>query len=355
MGVAPGKVVADFRSDTVTRATPEMREAMASAVVGDDVYGEDPTVNELQDRVADLTGKDAALFLPSATQSNLAAVLSHCGRGEEYLSGDSYHVFCNEAGGASALGGVVACPIPVDSDGSITSEQIRAAVKADDPHYPISRLLCLENTVSGSVQSTDRINVLATTAHELGLATHLDGARLFNASVACGIEISAFLDHVDSLTLCLSKGLGAPMGAVLAADHETIRRAIRVRKMLGGGQRQVGHVAAAGLHALTHHVERLAEDHAHAARLASGLDAIDLANARAATNMVFVDVPVEHRAALIAHVASVGIVLGGWRAEGLRIVCHLDIDSAAVDRLIEAFASYFSGVGSRKSSEAQIL
>ncbi len=342
MGTARGEIFADFRSDTVTRATPEMRQVMASAVVGDDVYAEDPTVNELQDRVATLTGKEAALYLTSATQSNLAAILCHCGRGEEYLSGETYHVFCDEAGGASALGGVVACPIPVDSEGAITAEQIRQAFKVDDPHYPISRLLCLENTVSGSVQSTSRIDELATTAHELGLVTHLDGARLFNAAVASGVEISAFLDHIDSVTLCLSKGLGAPMGAVLAADRATIDRAIRARKMLGGAQRQVGHVAAAGLHALVHHVERLAEDHARAARLASGLDAIERATARAATNMVFVDVPSEHRVPLSAHVAKAGIALGGFRAEGLRIVCHLDIDDAAVDRLIDAFATYLA-------------
>jgi len=343
MAAAQGRIVADFRSDTVTRATPEMREVMASAVVGDDVYGEDPTVNELQERVAGLTGKDAALYLPSATQSNLVAILCHCARGEEYLSGVSYHVFQNEAGGASALGGVVACPIAVDEEGAMTEEQIRESVKVDDPHYPISRLLCLENTVSGSVQPVDRIDTLATTAHELGLATHLDGARLFNAAVASEIEISAFLDHIDSVTLCLSKGLGAPMGAILAADQATISRAIRLRKMLGGAQRQIGHVAAAGLYALDHHVDRLAVDHAQAARLSSELGSIDLVTARAATNMVFVDVPLEHRKALSAHVARAGFALGGFRADGLRIVCHLDIDAGAIDGLVEAFAAYFAG------------
>jgi threonine aldolase len=343
MSVARGEIVADFRSDTVTRATPAMREVMASAVVGDDVYGEDPTVNELQDRVASLTGKDAALYLPSATQANLVAILCHCGRGEEYLSGANYHVFHDEAGGASALGGVVACPIPVDDEGAMTEEQIRASVKADDPHYPITRLLCLENTVSGSVQPVHRIDTLAISAHEMGLVTHLDGARLFNAAVASDVEISAFLDHIDSVTLCLSKGLGAPMGAVLAADQATIGRAIRIRKMLGGAQRQIGHVAAAGLYAMDHHVDRLSTDHARAARLSSELGSIDRVTARAATNMVFVDVPVDHREALRAHVARSGIALGGFRAEGLRIVCHLDIDTGAIDRLIEAFTSYFVG------------
>ena len=332
------EAVADFRSDTVTRATQEMPDVMASAVVGDDVYGEDPSVNELQEQVASITGKAAALYLPSATQANLAAVLSHCGRGDEVLGGSTYHILCAEAGGISALGSVVACPIPVAADGSISEDQIRQAVKPDDPHYPVSRLLCLENTVSGSVQPAERIDTLASTAKELGLSTHLDGARLFNAAVACGVEVSAFLGRIDSVTLCLSKGLGVPMGAVLAGDHATIRRALRLRKMLGGGQRQVGHIAAAGLYALTHHIQRLEKDHARAARLASELNDIDLVTARAATNMVFVEVPPEHRDAVKAQAEAVGLALGGFQAEGLRIVCHLDIDDTAVRLLIEAFA-----------------
>ncbi|MFQ5556160.1 MAG: GntG family PLP-dependent aldolase, partial [Acidimicrobiales bacterium] len=239
---------ADFGSDTVTRATPEMREAMAAAPVGDDVWGDDPTVNRLQEKVAELTGMEAALFFSSGTQSNLSAVLSQCGRGDEYLAGSTYHLISDEAGGAAVLGGVVPFALAVDAAGSLSGDAVREAVKVDDPHYPITRLLALENTVSGMVQPEALVGELAATARTLGLRVHLDGARLFNAVVATGHPLSAFTRHVDTVSLCLSKGLGAPIGSVLAGDRVTIGRALRIRKMLGGAMRQVGHIAAAGIH-----------------------------------------------------------------------------------------------------------
>lgn len=339
-GAQAAVAIADFRSDTVTRATPGMREAMAAADVGDDVYGEDPTVLRLQERVAALTGKEAALFFSSGTQSNLSAVLSQCGRGDEYLIGSGYHVFRHEAGGTSVLGGVVPFPIEVDANGSLTVDAVRQAIKADDPHYPVTRLLSLENTVSGSVQPRALIDELAGTAHELGLRVHLDGARLLNAAVATGQPVAAFLDNVDTVSLCMSKGLGAPVGSVLAGDAEVIARALRMRKILGGAMRQVGHLAAAGIYALKHNVERLADDHTNAERLAGGLRAIDPLEVTQATNMVFVTPPPEHHDRLVKHVRSQGFAISGG-SPAMRLVCHLDVDSQAVDLLISAFDSYF--------------
>ena len=332
--------VADFRSDTVTQATAGMRQAMAGATVGDDVYGEDPTVGRLQERIAELTGKEAALFFPSGTQSNLAAVLSQCERGDEYLVGREYHVFSHEAGGVSVLGGVVPLPLDVDDRGGLTPDAVRQAIKADNPHYPTTHLLSLENTVSGSAQPRSLIDDLAQTAKELGLRVHLDGARLFDAAVATGEPIVAFLDHVDTVSLCLSKGLGAPAGSVLAGDAYTIARALRLRKVLGGGMRQVGHLAAAGLYALDHNVERLADDHANAAHLANGLQAIDRLGVTQATNMVFVTPPAQDREGLVDHLASQGILVG-WQSPAIRMVCHLGVDQPAIELLVKSVRAYF--------------
>ncbi len=318
-----------------------MREAMAKAPVGDDVYGDDPTVALLQDMVADLTGKEAALFFTSGTQSNLSAVLSQCGRGDEYIAGASYHVFANEAGGAAALGGVVPFPVPVNGSGSLTSDAVRGAVKADDPHNPISRLLSLENTVSGAVQPLSLVNELAATGQELGLRVHLDGARLWNAAVHTGIPVRTFLENVDTVSLCLSKGLGAPVGSVLAGSAATIAKAVRQRKMLGGAMRQVGHLAAAGIYALENNIDRLAEDHSRAAELATRLAGIDAVDVVHATNMVFVEPPAEDKGPLLEHLRSHGMLTGGYEP-AMRLVCHLDVDQANVDALVEAFRSYFS-------------
>ncbi|HCL48722.1 MAG TPA: low-specificity L-threonine aldolase, partial [Rhodobiaceae bacterium] len=236
----------DFRSDTVTKPTAGMRQAMATAEVGDDVYGDDPTVNKLQDRVATLLGKQAGLFVASGTQSNLVALLSHCQRGDELLVGDCYHVHRYEAGGVSVLGGVMMEAIGTDHRGLMTPSQIAKAVKPDDPHCPISRLLCLENTISGHVHDVGVIAGLAKAGKDSGLGVHLDGARLMNAAVKLGVPAKQIVDSVDSVSLCLSKGLGTPAGSILVGAHDFIARARRMRKLVGGGMRQVGILAAAG-------------------------------------------------------------------------------------------------------------
>ncbi|MDC6455172.1 low-specificity L-threonine aldolase, partial [Alphaproteobacteria bacterium] len=246
----------DLRSDTVTKPTAAMRQAMATAEVGDDVYGDDPTVNDLQDRVAKLLGKQAGLFVASGTQSNLVALLSHCQRGDELLVGDCYHVHRYEAGGVSVLGGVMMEAIGTDHRGLMEPSQITKAVKPDDPHCPISRLLCLENTISGHVHDVGVIAGLAKAGKNSGLGVHLDGARLMNAAVKLGVPAKQIVDPVDSVSLCLSKGLGTPAGSVLVGSHDFIARARRMRKLVGGGMRQVGILAAAGIYALDHHIDR---------------------------------------------------------------------------------------------------
>ena len=330
----------DFRSDTLTVASHAMREAMATAEVGDDVYGEDPTVNRLQEHVAGLAGKEAALFLNSGTQSNLSAVLAHCQRGDEFIIGREYHVFLNEAAGAAAFGGASPWPVEVDSNGSLAPDDVRDAVRESDQHHPVSRLLCRENTVNGCVQPVELVDKLAATGRDCGLAVHLDGARLFNAAVACGVDITAFLDHVDTVSLCLSKGLGAPAGTVLAGDRATIDRAFRARKMLGGGMRQVGHLAAAGLHALEHNIARLADDHARAERVAEGLRAIDALSLTQDTNMVWVTPPAAHHDDLVAHLESEGLLGIFWKPT-MRFVTHLDGDDAQVESLVDSFTRFF--------------
>ncbi|HJL90624.1 MAG TPA: low-specificity L-threonine aldolase [Acidimicrobiales bacterium] len=335
--------LADFRSDTVTRATPGMRAAIAAADVGDDVYGEDPTVNALQDRMADLTGKEAALFFPAATQSNLAAVLSHCQRGDEYLIGRNYHILTDEASGTAALGGAVPWPIETDEGGSLTAEAVREAVKEPDQHHPVTRLLCLENTVHGSPQPVDLIDDLTATARDCGLSVHLDGARLFNAATALNVPVANIIQNVDTASICLSKGLGAPMGAVLVGDGDSIARAFRLRKMLGGGMRQVGHMAAACMYALDHHVDRLIKDHENAALIADGFRRIDGLRVRQATNMVWLTPPAEHHDALAAHLAADGLLLWPWKPT-IRIVTHLDVDVGQARLLVDAVQRFFNNL-----------
>lgn len=339
-------VRADLRSDTITRATPGMREAMASAVVGDDVYGEDPTVNALQDRLAELAGKEAGLFLTSGTQSNLAAVLAHCGRGDEYLIGRTSHVLVNEAGGTAALGSAIPWPIEVDETNHFFPDDVRAAVKEPDPHHPVTTLLSLENTVNGHVQSVDHVASLAAAAREFDLAVHMDGARLFNAATAEGVGIDAYAAHVDTLSLCLSKGLGIPVGSVLVGDRDSIGRAYRMRKMLGGGMRQAGHLAAAGLYALDHHVERLAEDHARAERIADGLAPLGPAvglDVVQTTNMLWITPPTEVHGPLVDHLKADGILATYW-APTMRFVTHLDVDDDQADHVVDSFTRFFERV-----------
>lgn len=333
--------VVDLRSDTVTRPTPGMREAMARAEVGDDVFGDDPTVNLLQERVAALLGKEAALFMPSGTQSNLAAVMSHCGRGDEMIVGQMAHTYRWEAGGAAVLASVQPQPIEHQPDGTLALADIEAAIKPDDPHFARTRLLCLENTLGGRVLPMGYMAEATALARRHGLATHLDGARLFNAAVALKVPAADIARHFDSISVCFSKGLGAPVGSALCGSREVIERARRVRKMLGGGMRQVGVLAAAALYALEHHVERLAEDHAMARRLADGLLGIPgLVVEPPETNMVFVDVDQARAKALLEHLKSQGVLATGLYR--LRFVAHLDLDAAGVDHAIATIRAHMT-------------
>lgn len=322
----------DLRSDTVTRPTPAMREAMHRAETGDDVFGEDPTVNELERHAAEITGKEAAIFAPSGTQSNLLALLSHCQRGHEYLVGRTGHTYLYEGGGAAVLGGIQPCPIPYGPDGSLPLDEIEANIKPDDPHFAMTRLVCLENTQAGKVLPLSYLREYSELVQQKGLKRHLDGARLFNAAIALEVPVSDLCQFFDSVSLCLSKGLGCPVGSILVGDEATIRTARRWRKMLGGGMRQAGVLAAAGLHALHHHVERLAQDHDKARRVAQELQKLPAFHLQEEpqTNMVMLspemDIP-----QLQKHLARAGVTISGTRW-----VFHLDLDEHDVERLLEA-------------------
>ena len=338
----------DLRSDTVTRPTAGMRAALLAAAVGDDVFGDDPTVHALQQRVAALTGHEAALFMPSGTQANLCAILAHCSRGEEYIVGQHSHCYRFEGGGAAALGGVQPQPLPQDAGGCMALADIAAAVKPDDPHFARTRLLCLENTWNGHVLPDEHVRAVTALAHAHGLATHLDGARLFNAAVASRARGQSVFERVrelaapfDSVSLCFSKGLGAPVGSVLCGAQPFIARARRIRKMAGGGMRQSGLLAAAALYALDHHVERLADDHRHAARLADGLRGLPGLTLRsAATNMVFADVSDGRAPALLDFMKARGVLATGLI--GLRFVTHLDVDADGIDRALDVIRRFFA-------------
>jgi threonine aldolase len=321
--------IVDLRSDTVTRPSKGMREAMARAEVGDDVFGDDPTVNRLQESAAGLFGFEASLFFPTGTQSNLAALMSHCQRGDEVLVGMEAHTYRYEAGGGAVLGSIQPQAIVNRPDGTLDLKEVEAAIKPDDPHFARTRLLALENTISGRVIGRAYLEEALSLARRKGLATHLDGARIFNAAVKLGAPVKDLCRGFDSVSSCLSKGLGAPAGTMLLGSKDFIARAKRARKMLGGVMRQAGVLAAAGLYALEHNVERLAEDHANAERLARGIGA-----PVPPSNMVFVD----GAPGLVEHLAQHGvIVLPGAR---LRLVTHLDVDDKGVDRAIAAFRSF---------------
>ena len=338
----------DLRSDTVTRPTPAMREAMARAELGDDVFGDDPSVNALQEHVAALLGKEAALFMPSGTQSNLAGIMSHCGRGDEYIVGQGAHCYRYEAGGAAVLGSVQPQPLPQQPDGSLALADIEAAIKPDDEHFARSRLLALENTIGGKVLPMAYLAEATALARSRGLATHLDGARLFNAAVALSsthggdarANAKAIADHFDSVSVCFSKGLGAPVGSALVGSKALIQRAHRWRKMLGGGMRQAGGLAAAASYALQHHIDRLADDHALAARLAEGISGIDgLDVVRPQSNIVFATARDGRGPALLEHLRSQGVLATGLI--GLRFVTHLDVDRAGIERAVTAVRGFF--------------
>lgn len=326
----------DLRSDTVTRPGPMMREAMMAAEVGDDVYGEDPTVTRLEAAVAGLTGKAAGLFVTSGTQGNLLALLSQCARGDEYVAGQEAHTYRLEGGGGAVLGGIQPQPIAFTERGELELASIRAAVKPDDFHFARTRLVCLENTYAGMVLHPEYLSAFGVCVRELGLRAHLDGARLMNASVACGLPAARLCEGFDTVSLCLSKSLGCPVGSVLAGDEATIAKARRWRKMLGGGMRQAGILAAAGLYALRHNVERLADDHARALRLG---DALTTMGARLTgpveTNMVMLNLDDARLQTLKAHAAAAGI-----RISSPRLVTHLDIDDADISHVIDVFAEF---------------
>lgn len=338
--------IVDLRSDTVTQPTEEMRAAMARAEVGDDVYGEDPTVNRLQEMAAGLMGKEAALFVPSGTMGNLAAILAHCARGDEMILGDRAHTFLFEAGGAAALGGIQPHTLPNQADGTLDLDDIEAAIRPDDPHYPISRLISLENThnrCGGVVLTVDYTRAVGEIAHRHGLRLHLDGARIFNAATALGVRAAALAAPADSVTFCLSKGLCAPVGSVLCGTKEFIQRARRMRKMLGGGMRQAGIIAAAGIVALEKMVDRLSEDHRRARTLAEGLSRVPgllIETDPPQTNMVFLSladwVPLSAEV-MLRRLENQGIRAGLVEARRFRLVTHLGIDDAAIERAVAAF------------------
>ena len=341
-GNAPARI--DMRSDTVTRPTDGMRAAMMAAEVGDDVYGDDPTVNALQDKVAAMLGKEAALYLSSGTQSNLCAMLGHCARGEEILTGSEYHVFIDEAGGASVLGGIMFAPMPIAADGSLDPDDIDRTVKPDDEHCPISTLLTLENTWHGQVIPVDKIHAAAQRGKKHGLAVHFDGARMMNACVSLGISPAELTSEADSVSMCLSKGLGAPVGTVLAGSKALIRRAHRARKLVGGGMRQIGVLAAAAIYALDHHVERLADDHANALRLGErlrALDKLDVDMDIVNSNMVFVDMPEGSASPLQAHLRDRGILVNAAEPK-MRLVTHLDCGTDEVDLFVDEIRDFFA-------------
>lgn len=333
----------DLRSDTVTQPTDAMRAVMSNAPVGDDVYGEDPTINALQEKIATMTGKEAALFAPSGTQSNLLALMSHCERGDEYIVGQHAHTYKFEGGGAAILGSIQPQPLDFELDGTIDFEKITAAIKPrQDPHFAKTRLLCVENTHNGKVLPMDYITKIPAFAEEHGLATHMDGARIFNAAVALDLPIADIVQHVDTVSVCLSKGLGAPVGSVLCGPKKLIARALRWRKVLGGGMRQAGILAAAAIFALDHHVDRLADDHANAAKLAKELRQFEPLSATPITqqtNMVFVQVDESLSDTLGRFLAENGILVsgrGGWR-----LVTHLDVTDKDIDRVIDTVTLFF--------------
>jgi threonine aldolase len=341
----------DLRSDTVSQPTSAMRRAMAQAELGDDVYGEDPTVNQLQEMSAAMLNKEAALFVPTGTMGNLASILAHCGRGDEVILGNLAHTFLFEAGGISALGGVHSCQLPNRPDGTLDLADIRQAIRGDDPHYPVTRLITLENTQNrcgGVALTAEYSNQVGELARQHGLKLHLDGARLFNAAVSLGVSAADLSAPFDSVTFCLSKGLCAPVGSVICGSREFIGRVHRIRKQLGGGMRQAGVLAAAGIVALESMIDRLAEDHSRAQVLARGLSenpCLVLDPGTPFTNMVFVsikeDAPLKTAAQAASLLVEKGILVGSVSSRRFRLVTHYWIDDEAVEKTVEAFRSIF--------------
>jgi len=335
----------DLRSDTVTKPTTAMRQAMAEAEVGDDVYGEDPTINRLEAMTAEMLGKEAALFVSSGTMGNLIAVLAHCNRGDEIILGDRCHIFRAEQGGAAALGGVHPMAIRNQADGTLDLEEIEANIRGDNEHFPITKLVCLENThnfCGGRVLPTAYMDRVGDLAHEHGLKLHVDGARLWNAAVALGVSPARLLQTADTASVCLSKGLAAPVGSLLVGDQAFIARARRMRKVAGGGMRQAGILAAAGIISITEMVERLGDDHTNAQTLAQGLAAIDgiaIDPDSVETNLVFFELTREDMTAaqLVHGLAAQGVKLSASGGRRLRAVFNYHIDTDDVTHILDAF------------------
>ena len=333
----------DLRSDTVTQPSPEMREAMMAATVGDDVYGEDPTVNRLETQAAGMLGKEAAIFSPSGTQSNLLALLSHCERGDEYIVGQLAHTYKYEGGGAAVFGSIQPQPLDFERDGTLDLGNVAKAIKPDDFHFARTRLLCLENTQGGKALPLEYLAAAQQFARAHHLRIHLDGARIFNAAVKCGVPVFEISKHFDTVSVCLSKGLGAPVGAVLCGSSDTIKRARRWRKVLGGGMRQAGILAEAGLYALKHNIERLQQDHDNARLLAEGLspiDRIDIDYDPSQTNMVFMTLPEEAAGALQAYLKENNVCISS--GQRVRMVTHLDVSEGNIRTVISLIRKFFS-------------
>ena len=346
----------DLRSDTVTQPTDAMRKAMFDAPLGDDVFGDDPSVNALQEKVASMLGFEAALFMPTGTQSNLCGLMAHCQRGDEYIVGQSAHTYRYEGGGAAVLGSIQPQPLAQNALGQMALEDVANAIKPDDCHFAQTKLLCLENTWNGHTMPSAYLDGMTRLARDKGLAVHLDGARLFNAAAATAqpgesVAVSAkrITSYFDSASVCFSKGLGAPVGSALCGSKALIARAHRVRKMTGGGMRQSGLLAAAAAFALDHHLERLAQDHAMAQRLAQGLENIAGLKVRSAqTNIVFVDVADGKGPDLLAYLKVHGVLATGLI--GLRFVTHLDVDAQGIDHAAACVRSFFNEVNPSKTS-----
>jgi threonine aldolase len=334
----------DLRSDTVTKPTPAMRKAMAEAEVGDDVYGEDPTVNRLEALAAEMLGKEAAVYVSSGTMGNLLSVLSHCGRGDEMILGDRSHIFRSEQGGAAALGAIQPYTVPNQPDGTLDLAQVEQAIRQDNEHYPVTKLICVENTQNmcgGRVLPVQYMDDVGDLAHRHGLQLHVDGARLFNAAVALNVAPARLVRNADSVSVCLSKGLGAPVGSVVVGSREFIRRARRNRKVVGGGMRQAGIIAAAGIVALTEMVERLVDDHANAQLLAHGLAqtaGIRINPAEVETNLVFLELTQDHLTAtqLAVGLAEQGILIHPVGAKRARMVINHHISADDVQTVVNA-------------------
>lgn len=342
----------DLRSDTVTRPSDAMRLAMSRAEVGDDVYGDDPSVNLLEQEAAELTGKEAALFLPTGTQANLVALLTHCQRGEEYIVGQKAHNYLFEAGGAAVLGSIQPQPIDAAADGTLPLDVVASVIKPDDVHFARTKLLCIENTHNGKVLPLDYLQQAWVFTREKGLALHVDGARIMNATVALNVPLSTLTQYCDTLTICLSKGLGAPIGSLLCGSAEYIKQARRWRKMVGGGMRQAGILAEAARYALLNNVERLREDHDNAQWLANALSAIgvEVLAPRAQTNMLFLKVPAHEAAQLGGWMKERGVLMSAGPVT--RIVTHLDVSRSDLEKLVSLWKEFKQSINTQSSTTA---